>query len=230
MVILLVAITFAIVVTIDAVLERRRRQVLAHEGEALHTRLREAEPNFVAGYDMPPDLHYHKGHMWVHWVAPDQAFVGLDDFARRLVGHPDKIAVPHAGSWTDQGEAAVEVVRKGQHTRLQAPISGEVIARNPALSGDPDTVHRDNYGRGWLYKIRSHRLAEQLNGLLDGSLADRWMEDTRDRFHHQLVMASGSVIQDGGTTVEDLAEQLEPEALAALIDEFLSPNTHSTGA
>ena len=54
------------------------------------------------------------------------------------------------------------------------------------------------------------------------------MEDTRDRFHHQLVMASGSVIQDGGTTVEDLAEQLEPEALQQLVDEFLSP--HSTGA
>ena len=97
MVILLVAVTFAIIVAIDAVLERRRRAVLAHEGEALHTRLRETEPHFVAGYEMPADLHYHKGHMWVHWVAPDQAFVGLDDFARRLVGHPDKIALPHAG-------------------------------------------------------------------------------------------------------------------------------------
>ena len=230
MVVLLVAITFALIVAIDAVLERRRRAVLVHEGEALHTRLRETEPHFVAGYDMPADLHYHKGHMWVHWVAPDQAFVGLDDFGRRLVGHPDKVALPHAGSWTDQGEMAVEVIRDGRKVRLQAPVSGEVIARNPALNGDPDEIHRDSYGRGWLYKIRSHKLAEQLNGLLDGSLAERWMEDTRDRFHHQLVLASGSVIQDGGTTVEDLAEQLEPEALQELVDEFLSPSPRSTGA
>ena len=230
MVVLLVAITFAMIVAIDAVLESRRRAVLVHEGEALHTRLREAEPHFVAGYEMPADLHYHKGHLWVHWVAPDQAFVGLDDFARRLVGHPDRIALPHAGSWTDQGEMAVEVVRDGRKVRLQAPVSGEVIARNPALNGDPDEVHRDSYGRGWLYKIRSHRLAEQLGGLLDGSLAERWMEDTRDRFHHQLVLASGSVIQDGGTSVEDLAEQLEPEALQQLVDEFLSPGPRKTGA
>ena len=229
MVILLVAITFAIIVAIDAVLERKRREVLVHQGEELHARLRETEPHFVAGYEMPTDLHYHKGHMWVHWVAPDQAFVGLDDFARRLIGHPDKIVLPHAGSWTDQGEAAVEVTLHGnQKAELQAPVSGEVIARNPDLGGDPDTVHRDSYGRGWLYKIRSHKLAEQLNGLLDGSLAERWMEDTRDRFHHKLVLASGSVIQDGGTTVEDLAAQLDPEDLESLIHEFLSPR--STGA
>jgi hypothetical protein len=56
------------------------------------------------------------------------------------------------------------------------------------------------------------------------------MEDTRDRFHHQLVLASGSVIQDGGTTVEDLAEQLEPDTLEELIDEFLNPGPRSTGA
>lgn len=229
MVILLVAITFAIIVAIDAVLERRRRAALAHEGEALHARLRESKPNFVAGYEMPQELHYHRGHLWVHWVAPDQAFVGLDDFARRLVGHPDKIALPHTGSWTDQGEAAA-VVRRGEHSiRLQAPISGEVIARNNSVGDDPDAAYSDNYGRGWLYKIRSHRLAEQLNGLLDGSLAERWMEDTRDRFHHQLVMASGSVIQDGGTTVEDLADQLGSDAYEQLVDEFLSPASRTNG-
>lgn len=225
MVILLVAITFAVIVTIDAVLERRRRRVLVHEGEALHARLREVEPNFVAGYEMPENLHYHRGHMWVDWVAPDQAYVGLDDFARRLIGHPEKIALPHRGSWTDQGQTAVEIVRGSHRTRLQAPISGEIIERNPALSGDPDQLHKDSYGRGWLYKIRSHRLAEQLNGLLDGSLAERWMEDTRDRFHHQLVLASGSVIQDGGTTVEDLAAALGDDQYEALVEEFLSPST-----
>jgi len=223
MVILLVAITFVIIVAIDSVLERRRGAVLATEGEALHARLRETEPRFVAGYEMPEDLHFHRGHMWVHWVSPEEAYVGLDDFARRLIGHADKIVLPHRGSWTDQGESAVEVRHAGHQTRLQAPISGEVIARNPAVTADADTTHRDSYGRGWLYKIRSRRLAEQLNGLLDGSLADRWMEDTRDRFHHQLVLASGSVIQDGGTTVEDLASELGSEAYEQLVDEFLRP-------
>ena len=55
MVILFVAITFAIFVGIDALMERRQRNTLAHEGEALHSRLRESEPEFVAGYEMPED-------------------------------------------------------------------------------------------------------------------------------------------------------------------------------
>jgi hypothetical protein len=57
--------------------------------------------------------------------------------------------------------------------------------------------------------------------LLDGSLAERWMEDTWDRFQRRLVVASGSVIQTGGTLVDDLGDRLDPALWQALATEFL---------
>lgn len=223
MVVLFVAAVFAVFVTIDLVQERRRRRELTAEGMTLHDSISEGQPNFVAGYELPEALHYHKNHMWVHWVGPDQAIVGVDDFGRRLLGHPKGIKTPPVGAWVEQGSRAVKVQHNGESAHLGAPVSGEVLAVNPRLKGDPDAVHRDNYGQGWLYKIRSPRLVEQVGNLLDGSLASRWMEDTRDRFHHQLVLATGSVIQDGGTTIDDLASELDSGQWKSLVHEFLEP-------
>jgi len=221
MVVILVAVFFAVFVTLDLVMERRRRGDLARQGQALHDRIREAQPHFAAGYEMPEGLVFHKGHTWVHWVSPDQALVGVDDFARRMIGHPDKVDIPSVGAWLDQGEGSARVERDVDSVRIASPLSGEIIARNAELNSDPDLMHKDNYGRGWLFKVQAANMREQIENLLDGTLADRWMEDVRDRFNHQLVLATGNVMQDGGTTVDDLPGVLEHERWRALADEFL---------
>jgi glycine cleavage system H protein len=35
-----------------------------------------------------------------------------------------------------------------------APLSGEVVEVNPALSDSPETVNEDPYGEGWLVRVR----------------------------------------------------------------------------
>jgi len=99
------------------------------------------------------------------------------------------------------------------------------VAVNPRLKKDPDLAFQDPYGRGWLFKIRSPRLFKDLSNLLSGSLAKHWMVDTDERFRHRLVLASGSVIQDGGTPVEDIAAALDRVEWRGLVDEFLSLKT-----
>ena len=221
MVVILVALMFIAFVTIDAVMERRRRARLLRVGESLHDAVRESEPTWVAGFELPPPMHYHQGHMWAHWVGPDQAYIGVDDFGRRLLGKVDKLSPPSLGAFVHQGEPAVKVRRRGEEVELLSPLGGEIIAVNPELKRDPSLMHKDPYGHGWLFKVRSPHLYQQLSSLLSGSLAKRWMEDVRDRFQHQLMLATGSVIQDGGATVDDIGEHLDHEAWSKLVDEFL---------
>ena len=96
------------------------------------------------------------------------------------------------------------VDREGEEALVLSPISGEVVGVNPHLDRDPGAAYDDAYGRGWILKIKSARLAQDLRNLMNGSLARRWMEDTRDRFQNHLVHATGSVIQDGGILLDDL--------------------------
>ena len=51
------------------------------------------------------------------------------------------------------------------------------------------------------------------------------MLDTEERFRHRLVLASGSVIQDGGAPVEDIAAGLDADTWRDLVGEFLALDT-----
>ena len=220
MVVILVALTFVAVITAQWLLERRRRAALLLEGDVLHETVRAEEPRWVGGFELPRGLHYHPSHTWVHRVSDQVAYVGIDDFARRLVGAPAQLRLPTVGSSVTQGEPAIGATHDGHDVQLLSPVSGKVVAVNPRLKADPESVH-DVYGRGWLYKVKSPRLFTDLTNLLRRSLAERWMEDTRSQLDLRLMLASGSVIQDGGILLDDLRTSLPSDEWKELVDEFL---------
>jgi len=221
MVVLMVAATFLLFVIIDLLRDRRIRALLLEEGETVHAALQEMQPEWVSGFQLKPALAYHPGHLWVHRVSKDQGYVGLDDFARRLVGPQARIEPFEMGTHVHQGGKVANIARGDKRMPLLSPVSGEIIGVNPRLKKEPDLPFRDPYGNGWLFKIRSPRLFAELPNLLDGSLASRWMQDTGERFRHQLMLANGSVIQDGGDPVEDIASQLDEDTWRLLTSEFL---------
>lgn len=227
MTVILVVLTIGIFILVEYVIQRKREKELSLVGESLQQSLEETAPQVVAGIRLPAPLYYHQGHAWVHWVSPDQAFVGVDDFGRRLIGKNAQVELPAVGTNLRQGRDYVAINRNGDETRLLVPITGEVVGVNPELGQNPGLVHEDSYARGWLFKIRSSELFKELPNLLHGSLAVRWMEDTLARFQHRMMTANGSVIQDGGVPLDDLAEQLDHDQWCGLVEEFmLTKPTH----
>ena len=85
------------------------------------------EPVWVAGFEVPEDVHYHQGHTWARAVGPDTVAVGMDDFATRLTGPAHRLEVPDAGSWVQQGDDAFRVDSNGRSAHLVSPVDGEVV-------------------------------------------------------------------------------------------------------
>lgn len=233
MTVLLVLALFIAFMSIDWVLERRRAgrpEVVRIPAEfafaagvpALAPAAgRVAEPVFVAGYELPEALHYHRGHTWARVVAPDTVLVGVDDFARRLTGRAEKIEIPPVGARVEQGERTFRVAKDGRAADLVSPVAGEIVEVNEALRKQPALATDDPYGRGWLVKVRSSELATNLRNLLSGNLARRWTEDAREQLELRLMALSGSVLQDGGEPAPDFADHLKPEEWRSLSATFL---------
>lgn len=179
------------------------------------------EPVWVAGYQMPEELAYHRGHTWVRPLDANTALVGVDDFARRLLGPVDRIELPAAGSWLRQGAKSVQLGLGRRSVELAAPIEGEVLATNPQVERQPGLATSDPYGRGWLMKVRSSELGRNLANLMSGSLARRFMEDSRERLQHQLMALSGTVLADGGEPAADFARHLPDDDWRRLTHELL---------
>ncbi|MHC4960198.1 MAG: glycine cleavage system protein H [Planctomycetota bacterium] len=215
---LLTILTFVVFIALDYFLYYRKSKVVkaaAPEPVTLAPVLTAAEPVWVAGYEMPQDLHYHPGHVWARALNSEVVEVGMDDFARRLVGGVDKVKLPHVGDWMTQGSPAFDVKVGDRTAHLVSPVSGEVVDVNDGVDAD------EPYRRGWFCRIRNAALADNLRNLLSGGLAARWMEDARKRLEVQLMALSGTVLQDGGEPAPDFARHLEKTEWRDLAEDFL---------
>ncbi len=221
MTVLLVLTTFAVFLLLDYLLTRRRPVAVEAATPAPGPPGVAPEPVWVAGFQLPEGLHYHRGHTWARVESDEAAVVGLDDFARRLTDPVSAVRLPPVGAWLRQGEPAFTLRQDGREAALVAPIEGEVLAHNPALAERPGLASDDPYGRGWLVRVRPASLGANLRNLLSGSLARRFMEDARAALDLRLMAFSGSVLQDGGEPASDFARHLAPADWRGLVREFL---------
>ncbi len=115
---------------------------------------------------VPQDLKYTKTHEWARRESDGTVTVGITDHAQNLLGDMVYVETPEVGSNYGEGDdcAVVESVKAASD--VYCPIPGEVIAVNEALADAPETVNKDPYGEGWLFKLRPEDI-EHLEELLD---------------------------------------------------------------
>ena len=116
---------------------------------------------------VPGDLHYTKDHEWVR-VEGDEATVGSTDFAAHQLGDVVFVELPVVGRTLAQHATFGVVESVKAVSDLFSPLSGEVIAANEALGGQPELVNTDPYGEGWMLRVKVAD-AGQLDGLLDAA-------------------------------------------------------------
>jgi glycine cleavage system H lipoate-binding protein len=218
MTVLIVLAFFAFFIALDYALTRRR---LARQTLAQATPAPDLEPAWVAGYQMPESLYYHRGHTWARPLDADTVLIGVDDFARKLIGAAATLVTPSRGDWLHQGDRAFALQLDGKTANLVSPVEGEVVAVNPELASKAALVSDDPYGRGWVLQLKSPKLASNLRNLLSGRLARKWMEDSREALELRLMALAGSVLQDGGEPAADLADHLPKADWERLVHEFL---------
>lgn len=107
----------------------------------------------------PSDLKYASTHEWVK-VEADLVVTGISDHAQDALGDLVYVELPEVGSEVVAGNAVGVVESVKTASDIHAPVSGIVAEVNTALEDDPDFVNDDPYGKGWIYKIKAHDLAD----------------------------------------------------------------------
>jgi glycine cleavage system H protein len=96
---------------------------------------------------------FSKDHEWVR-LEGDVATIGITRHAAEQLGDVVFVELPEVGrSLAAHGEAAVvESVKAASD--VFAPVSGEVLEVNAALTDDPAGVNADPEGAGWFFKLK----------------------------------------------------------------------------
>lgn len=110
-------------------------------------------------------LKYSKDHEWIR-VDGDTGVVGISDYAQEQLGDVVFVELPEVGTTVERGTEAAVVESVKAASEVYAPVDGEVLEINSALSDDPSKVNGDPMGEGWFIKIRITDPA-QLDDLMD---------------------------------------------------------------
>jgi glycine cleavage system H protein len=117
--------------------------------------------------NIPESLKYTKDHEWVQ-MNGDAGTVGITDHAQGELGDVVFVEVPAAGKSVKQGESFGTIEAVKAVADLFAPVTGTIIEVNQELSGTPELVNKDPYGKGWMVKIRLTNPGE-VSSLLDAA-------------------------------------------------------------
>jgi glycine cleavage system H protein len=116
--------------------------------------------------NIPSDLKFAKSHEWVRVSPEGIAEIGISDHAQGALGDLVFVEVPESGRKVSVGDACAVVESVKAASDVYAPVSGEVVEGNPALTETPELINQDPYGAGWLMRVRMSNSAE-LDSLLE---------------------------------------------------------------
>ena len=119
----------------------------------------------MAEESYPEDLRYHPEHDWAR-IDGDEATLGITWYAQDALGEVVFFEPPDPGVVISKDGSYAEVESVKAVSDVIAPLSGEVIEVNEALSDAPEAINSDPYGEGWLVKVKLSDPSE-VESLLD---------------------------------------------------------------
>jgi glycine cleavage system H protein len=134
-----------------------------------------AEPAVRESY--PDDLLYHPEHDWAR-IEGEEATFGITWYAQDALGEVVFFDPPGKGSTITANESYAEIESVKAVSDVYAPLSGEVLAVNEAVSETPELINEDPYDAGWLIRVKLSDPSET-EKLLDAAAYRKLLEDAK---------------------------------------------------
>jgi glycine cleavage system H lipoate-binding protein len=188
----------------------------------VHAVVRPVDVLDVKGFKLPHGYYLHRGHTWVKIEEGSMVRIGLDDFALRLLGPLDRVEAPLMGKQVEQDRDDILLSRSSNTARVQSPISGVVTDINPELREKGNLANDDPYTSGWVMRLHSDNLRQDLKNLMIGDQASQYLDGEIDRLYEVIEEEAGPLAADGGYLGNDIFGNLPKTSWQKLTRLFLN--------
>jgi glycine cleavage system H protein len=121
----------------------------------------------LAEASYPSDLSYHEEHDWAR-IDGDVATFGITWYAQDQLGEVVFFDPPEVGKTVRRGDPYAEVESVKAVSDVIAPLSGEIVEVNDALSSGPEAINDDPYESGWMVRVKLSDPSE-VDSLMDAA-------------------------------------------------------------
>ncbi len=102
---------------------------------------------------IPTDRRYTDGHLWLKENADGSVDVGATEEGQSLLGDMVFVAMPEIGQAFTPRDAIATLESVKAASDMLLPLTGTVVATNPALQDRPELINQEPYDT-WVFRLR----------------------------------------------------------------------------
>ena len=174
-------------------------------------------------FGLPGGVFIANGHVWASVTVPGTVRLGMDDFARKMIGRIHGIELPAKGASLAKGDPLFTIRQGGRTAVFQAPLSGVVQDVNTELLHHLDWLERHPYEKGWVCALKPEQLSSELEQFRIGDKAAAWYHVEIARLQEMLATAQGEATAEHLTSplVEGQLEEVDDGLWNKFVQAFL---------
>jgi glycine cleavage system H protein len=132
----------------------------------------------AAGCILPEELYYWvEKHVWAREEGDGTVTIGITDVAQHMAKTIIAVTPKGVGRAVERGKSAGTVESGKWVGPVTSPVTGQVVAVNERLRGEPSLINRDPYGEGWILRVQPTKWDEERRLLLTGTEAVKAYQD-----------------------------------------------------
>ncbi len=133
--------------------------------------------------NVPAGIFISQNHTWVNVEMNGTARVGIDDFARKIIGRIDKVELPKLNAEIKKGDVLLSIKHGSHAVDLASPISGRITLLNTEHVEHPDWIASKPFELSWMCCIEPSNLSEELRSLKIGVDSINWYKAEIDKYN-----------------------------------------------
>ena len=142
-----------------------------------------ASDDFTKGeFSIPGGVFIAKNHTWVSMNQEGIAKVGIDDFAKKLIGKVSALELPNLGMNVKAGQPLFTIKQGNKTITFNSPVSGKVSQINTLLKENIAALDVTPYERNWVCALDAENLDSEIKVMSIGKSAVSFFQEDIEKF------------------------------------------------
>lgn len=142
-----------------------------------------ASDDFTKGeFSIPGGVFISKNHTWVNMNQAGIAKIGIDDFAKKLIGKVYSIELPNLGMNVKAGQPLFTIKQGTRSITFNSPVSGKVSQINTLLKENVDALDITPYERNWVCALDAENIDSEIKEMAIGKSAVSFFQEDIEKF------------------------------------------------
>ena len=139
--------------------------------------------DFIKGeFSIPGGVFIAKNHTWFSINQAGITKIGIDDFARKLIGKIDVIELPNLGMNVKAGQPLFTIKQGNRSVNFNSPVTGKVSQINTLLKENLSSLELTPYERNWICSLDTDKIDDEIKSMSIGKSAVALFQEDIEKF------------------------------------------------